>query len=202
MYIELAEFLVCPAGSDHHPCVVSSDDMKERSVVVGTVGCPTCKAEYPIVDGIVHFGRDPLLGSDSRSDDMTVEETLDSAVVHPLLAIGDSGGYVVLLGSAGRVVQDLAAQLPEVQLVAVNPPPDVHPFSSLSVLRATATVPLKSAMARGVVVGVEYSRDDWLAEAVRVLISDSHLVVGGRKVSVPGVAELAVGEGLWVGQKN
>ncbi len=201
MFIELAEFLKCPADHEECPCVLSVDKMEDRSVVSGAVGCPSCDAQYPIVDGAVHFGRDPKLDSDSRSDDLTVEDMPDVDVVHSLLSVAEPGGYVALLGSAGRLGQDLASRIPDVHFVAVNPPPEVGRSTVVSLLHATEIIPLRPSTMRGIVVGSEYACEHWLVEGARVLLRSSRIVSVGKRVSISSVSELAVGEGLWVGER-
>lgn len=201
MFIELAEFLKCPADHDERPCVLSVDEMEDRSVVRGAVGCPSCDAQYPIVDGAVHFGSDPMLDSDSRSDDLTVEEMPEVDVVHALLSVAGPGGYVALVGSAGRLSSDLARRIPDVHFVAVNPPPEVGRSTVVSPLQATEVIPLRSSTMRGIVVGSEYASESWLVEGARVLLRCSRIVSVGERVSISGVTELAVGDGLWVGER-
>ncbi len=202
MFIELAEFLKCPADHDECPCVLSVDEMEDRSVVSGAVGCPSCDAQYPIVDGSVLFGADPMLDADSRSDDLTVEEVPDVDVVHALLSVSGPGGYVALLGSAGRLGHDLARRIPDVHFVTVNPPPEVGRSTVVSPLHATEIIPLRPSTMRGIVVGSEYACEHWLVEGARLLLRGSRIVSVGERVSISGVTELAVGEGLWVGERT
>jgi len=201
MFIELAEMLRCPNVHEDAYCVLSSSETEGRNVIRGIVGCPVCKAEYNVVDGIVEFGVDPLLGQHSRSDDITVEEVPQAELVAALLGVGGGGGYVVLVGSVARLAQDLCDRIDEISFVGINAPPDVKESDVLSLLRSNATIPLKSAMARGVVVGKEYAEDTWLKEGARVITKGARLVVAGEHAGVEGVNELAADRGLWVGQK-
>ena len=57
-------------------------------------------------------------------------------------------------------------------------------------------------MARGVVVGAELAARPWVAEARRVLLPGRRLVIEGESVTPEGVKQLAVGHGLWVGEKT
>ena len=202
MFLELAELLACPAVHEPTYCVVSSDEMQGRRVVRGTVGCPSCEAEYPIVDGFVRFGTDPLLGRDSRADDLTVEEMPKALDVHALLGLEGPGGYVVLLGSVARMAADLSDAMRGVHFVGVNPPPEVVESEVLSLLCAERTVPLRSESVRGVVVGKEYCRAHWLEEGARVLLKGLRLVVADESVKVAGVEEMASGDGMWLGYKR
>ncbi len=182
--------------------MLTPDVMDGRNVVSGTVGCPKCKAEFRIADGVVEFGRDPLLGTGSRSDDITVEEIPDPQVMQALLALHSPGGYVVLVGSVTRTTQALAGLMEGIHFIGINLPPDVRGSSLLSPLRSTAAIPLRSSMARGVVLGTEYALEPWLGEAARVLLRGLRLVAVAEETSAPGVSQLAAGQGLWVGEKS
>jgi hypothetical protein len=184
------------------PCVVAPDEMDGRRVVSGTIGCPVCEVEHAIVEGVVNFGEDPLLGTGSRSDDLTVEETPDAGRVQALLNLGSSGGYVVLVGSCTRLAEELAASTSHVHFVGVNPPPGLRATESLSLLRSPNVIPLKDNSVRGVLMGREYVRNRWMDEAGRVSAEGGRLVAVIEQISAAGVLQLAVGEGMWVGKKQ
>jgi len=202
MFIELAEMLRCPAEHEDTYCVLSSDETEGRRVISGIIGCPVCRAEYPIEDGVVQFGPDPLLGRNSRSDDITVEDIPDPEVVQALLSLEIGAGYVVLVGSVTRLSDPLTKLISEIQFVGVNPPPDVRETPELSLLRSSGTIPFRSGTASGIVLGQEYAGEPWLAEAGRVLMPGQRMVVVDGAVMVDGVSELAADSGFWVGVKD
>jgi hypothetical protein len=86
--------------------------------------------------------------------------------------------------------------------VGINAPREVEPSSVLSLVRTLDGVPLRSAMARAVVIGAEYAAAKWISESVRVLLGGLGLVVLTTDVTVEGVEQLAVGNGVWVGKKE
>jgi hypothetical protein len=171
-------------------------------VTSGVIGCPICRAEYEIDNGVVQFGPDPLLGNSSRSDDLTVEEMPDPEVVQALLALDTAGGYVVLVGSATRLGEALAQLVSGTRFIGVNPPPDVRESSNLSLLRSSVTIPIRTGCMRGAVVGREYAEDDWLKEAGRVLMNGRRLVVADEAVDLVGVSRVVSDRGLWVGVRE
>ena len=89
-----------------------------------------------------------------------------------------------------------------VHFVGVNAPCDVAPSDSLSLVEHPSAIPLKSSMARSVVVGAEYAAEQWLAEAARLVLRGLRLVVLQEGASVAGVAQLASKNGIWVGQRE
>jgi uncharacterized protein YbaR (Trm112 family) len=202
MLIELAELLRCPVEHKDTYCVLSPDKTEGRRVISGVLGCPVCKAEYLLEDGVVQFGPDPLLGRSSRSDDITVEELPEPEAVQALLSLEVGGGYVALVGSATRLSDPLSELFHQIQFVGVNPPPEVRESVVLSLLRSSTTIPLMSGTTRGVVVGQEYAGEPWLAEAGRILMSGQRMVVANETVTPDGVSRLAADRGLWIGVKD
>jgi hypothetical protein len=90
-----------------------------------------------------------------------------------------------------------------VHCVGINAPPDVEELPMLSLLQTDRVIPLRQAMARGVVVGAELAATPWVAEAVRVLLPGRRVVIESEQPRLPdGVTNLAVGQGLWVGEKR
>jgi hypothetical protein len=202
MFIELAELLRCPEDHEPMPCVIAGDEMDGRRVVRGTVGCPVCKLENQIVDGIVGFGEDPLLGTGSRSDDLTVEEMPKAENVQALLNLGGPGGYAVLVGSGARLGEELAANTSDVHFVGINPPPELRETENMSLLRSPKMIPLRDNAVRGVLIGREYVRNRWMNDASRVIAEGGRLVAVLDQLSATGVRQLAVGDGMWVGEKS
>jgi uncharacterized protein YbaR (Trm112 family) len=206
LFIELSEFLRCPEPHEDTFCVVAPDDMMGRMVTRGVVGCPVCRREYRIEDGVVRFG-DAAAGSrgQGRAEEPGVAggpDLPDPDVVQALLGLGGPGGFVVLVGTAARLGGALAERMGGVHFVGINPPPDVRVSPALSLLVHPDRIPLRAAMARGVMLGAERATPSWIAEGTRVLLDGLRLVVAGGDVVAPGLERLAAGRGLWVGQKT
>ena len=184
------------------PCIVAPDEMDGRRVVRGVIGCPVCRAEHSIIEGIVGFGEDPLLGAGSRADDLTVEEIPKADAVQALLDLSGPGGYVALVGSGSRLAEELGEYAPGVHFIGVNPPPELRETPSLSLLRSPNVIPLKDSAARGVLLGREYVRGRWMDEAGRVLAAAGRLVAVVDELAATGVRRLVIGQGMWVGEKQ
>lgn len=195
MFIELAEHLRCPEGHSPDPyLVLVPDEMVGRSVVRGAVACPTCRRAYAIANAVVVFG-------ERRGRAAPAAAVPDADVVQALLGLGGPGGYVVLVGSAATLALGLAQRMGGVHFVAVNPSEGVEPSPLLTVVHHPAMIPLKT-VARGMVLGAEYGTPSWLSEAARVLLRGRRLVaLRERGAERPDVRQLAVGKGMWVGEK-
>ena len=206
MHIELIEHLRCPEEHREEFLVLSTSEMNGRLVWLGVVGCPVCHRDFEIVDGIVDFTEVVKAKRESRSVRRTPAPAspvvLEAESLQALLDLGGPGGFVVLLGSASRHAVGLAALMGGVHFVGINAPPDVEPLPILSLLQCDRVIPLRRTVARSVVVGAEVATEPWVAEAHRVLLPGRRLVVEREGVTPEGVKPLAVGDGLWVGEKR
>jgi uncharacterized protein YbaR (Trm112 family) len=205
VHIELTEMLRCPEAHEEAFLVMSTGEMVGRMVRSGILGCPVCRREYPIVKGVVQFsagGGAPLRhkntlprgGAPPPADPQTLQALLD---------LSGPGGYVVLVGSAARHAVGLAGLMGGIHFVGIDAPAEVEELPVLSLLACETMMPLRRAMARAVVVGPERASPPWLSEALRVLLRGRRLVIEDAGATAPaGVKQLAVGEGLWVGERG
>ena len=210
MHIELTEMLRCPEAHREEILVLSTGEMKDRMVRSGLVGCPVCRAEYPIARGIVNFRRSKeRVAKDSASGPRPAYAppsplpTADAAQLQALLELSGPGGYVVLVGAAVRQAPRLSNLMAGIHFVGINPPPDMEEQSALSLLYANEKIPIRTAVARGVVVGADLATSPWLVEAHRVLLRGRRFVVENEEPELPiGLIKLAAEHGLWVGEKR
>lgn len=197
MYIELTEFLRCPLRHEGKTyCLLVPERVEGRDVVAGIIACPECRREFRIVDGVADL-RDPDEAA-TPPDRADVEELPAADSVHALLGLEGPGGYVVLVGSAARLAPGLADLMEDVHLVLVNAP---EATAAASALLGARQIPLRSSMARGVVLGRELATPPWLEEGARVLLRGLRMVVLAEDVEVAGLQPMASGQGMWVGRR-
>src|SRR5207247_7504141 len=91
----------------------------------------------------------------------------DAAKLQALLELSGPGGYVVLVGAAVRQAPRLSSFMDGIHFVGINPPPDMEEQSTLSLVYATEKVPLRTSVARGVVVGSLLATSACVGEAHR-----------------------------------
>lgn len=200
MFIELTEYLQCPMQHEGTTyCVLVPHRVEGRDVLAGIVACPTCRREFAIEDGVADLRHPEETGTAPAPAGL--ESLPPAESVHALLGLEGPGGYVVLVGSAGLLAPGLAVLLEGVHLVRVNPPETEAGSSMASSLRGGRQIPLRSAMARGVVVGREHATAPWLAEGARVLLRGLRMVALAEAVEVTGMEPLASGRGAWVGRR-
>jgi uncharacterized protein YbaR (Trm112 family) len=209
VHIELTELLRCPEAHREEMLVLSTGEIKDRMVRSGLIGCPVCHNEYPISRGIVNFRRSKERVAKESSGPRPAYAppsplpTADAEKLQALLELSGPGGYVVLVGAAVRQAPRLGSLMAGIHFVGINPPPDMEEQPILSLVYATEKVPLRTAVARGVVVGADLATSAWLVEAHRVLLRGRRFVVVNEEPELPiGLIKLAAEHGLWVGEKR
>ena len=198
MHIELTEMLRCPETHQEEMLVLSTGEMSGRMVRSGLVGCPVCRREFPVVDGVVYFGPGATLPAPSSQ-----LPAPDAPTIQALLELSGPGGFVVLLGAAARHAVGLAALMSGIHFIGVNAPPELEELPVLSLLCSDRGVPLRKSIARGAVVGADLATAPWLSEANRVLLRGRRLVVEAQGVTLPpGVTQLAAADALVVAVRS
>ena len=194
MFIELTDHLRCPRDHAEAYLVLLPDEVVNRGVRSGQLGCPVCGATYPVSEGVAVLDAVPA----------PPEQGLPSAeAIHAFLGLTGPGGYVVLVGAAAAGWRELAALDPGVGFVALNPPAavgDEPPI--LSVVRA-ARVPLKTRSVRGVVLGEPAGSDpEWAREAARVVLPGLRVTGSGTPPDIRELELLGTAGGWWVAARR
>jgi uncharacterized protein YbaR (Trm112 family) len=198
MFIELVDVLRCPNAHDETWLVLAARRVDDRDVMEGTLGCPVCEAEFPILDGVAYF--------DGGSPRPTVPLATDEEHALRLAAqlnLSDPRGYAVLVG-AMATHGPLISAMTDVQLLLVDPPAGIamgRGLSGLTMPPTSATFPLASASARGVVL-------DSATTPALTRAASNLLRTGGRLVAPvaverpPGLSELARDDQVWVAERS
>ena len=193
MFIELVDALRCPNPHEESWLVVASTLMEHRHVVEGLLGCPVCKAEFPIHRGVVDFraGPAPLPPSAiSPADD-------DAERLAAFLDLTDATGFAVLVGGWGGRAHALL-ELVETPLVLVDPPEEIVGAPGISVIRTGGAIPLAASAARGVAA----DHTSRVAEAARITRLRGRVVAPASAELVDGLRELARDERHWVAERE
>jgi uncharacterized protein YbaR (Trm112 family) len=184
MFIELVDALRCPVPHEESWLVASATRMEFRHIVEGTLGCPVCRAEYPVSRGVVDFRRAPHRPLPPEAPPDEVEATRLAA----FLDLSDRSGFAVLLGP-WSVHAPLLRALVETPLVVIDPPEGTEGEPGISVIRSDGELPLASGVARG--IAVDAGPASRVASAVRVTRAGGRLVLPAGIAMPAGVRELA-----------
>ncbi len=191
MFIELTDHLRCPVDHAESYLVLLPDEMHDRSVRAGRLGCPVCGRTYAVADGVLDLG-----GGETAVPEETL---LGPEAITALVGLSGPGGYLVLVGSPASAWREVAERNPGVGLVAVNPPVRVVDEPGISVLRS-AGLPLKSRSMRGVVLGSPFGAEPaWVADAARVVLPGLRVAGEGPVPDAETLELMAAAGGAWVG---
>lgn len=194
MHVDLVESLRCPHAHEDGWLVASADEVVQRRIVRGAIGCPQCGAEWTVRDCVLSFGEEALsaFASEQPAPDASLAMRLAA-----LLDLRDSRGTVALVGESSRLCDQLA-ELTGVLLLAVNAPHNVA--AAHSRLYVAGGLPLGVGTVRGVVLDSQHSGPVWLASAARALERGGRLVAPASTAVPPEVKELARDATEWVGE--
>ena len=197
MFIELIDVLRCARAHEESWLVGAFDEVRDRDVVRGRLGCPVCRAEYEIVDGTVRFDAPaPPASAAASAAPLDPDETLRLAA---LLGLVGAGGVVLLAGSWGAHAAALE-QLVPARYVVVNPGVPVSPGPSGSVLVTAGSVPLGAGSVRG--AALDDATVDLLPATLATLAPRGRLVAPASVAVPTEVAELARDARQWVAERG
>jgi hypothetical protein len=192
MHIELTDHLTCPGSHEEQFLVLLPGRVKGRRVISGHLGCPFCGWSTAWDDGV------PIMGEAPTADE--APPPFDVEAVLAMLGLEGPGGWLALAGRAAHHAEAMAAALPGVHVVAVNPPTALEASEAVSAIRAAAW-PLKRHAMRGVVVGADVGESS--ASALASVLPGLRCVGEGEPPPLgPGDQLLAAVEGLWVVRKG
>jgi uncharacterized protein YbaR (Trm112 family) len=199
VFIELVDDLRCPRPHEQTWLVASTTRTEGRDIIEGTLGCPICRAEYPIRDGVVWFAEAEEIGAPAagRAAPASPEVAMRLAA---FLDLSDVQGFALLTGSWGSAAQLLRRVVPT-HLVLLNPRPPVAAGDGISILEIAADIPLADATCRGVALDAAHADGRHLDEAVRVLRPGGRLLAPAATPLPAGVIELARDDRLWVAER-
>ena len=198
MFIELVDALRCPVPHEESWLVASATRMEARHLVEGTLGCPVCRAEYPIRRGVVDFRRRPAESTASTAR-TPPSDPAQAVRLAAFLDLADPSGFAVLLGAWGAQASGLR-ELVETPLVLVDPSEGTEGEPGISVVRCDGEIPLAAGAARA--VAVDLVSPERLASAVRVAKVGGRLLAPAALPRPDRVRELARDAELWVGEKK
>jgi uncharacterized protein YbaR (Trm112 family) len=197
LFIELVDDLRCPRPHEETWLVASVDRTRDRDIVAGTLGCPVCRAEYPIRDGAVWFDdATPAVPGASVEPDAQLAMRIAA-----FLDLSEANGFAVLAGSYAPLAERLRGVIPT-HVIALNAPRPVRTGEGISALIIHAGIPLANATCRGVALDSAHSDPARLDAAVRVLQPRGRLVAPATTALPDGVTELARDEDLWVAERT
>ena len=193
MFIELIDAIRCPADHPPSSLVAAFEDIVDRDVVSGMLGCPVCRSEFQIRGGELWLVTTAMPAPATRA--LTPDE--DGLRLAASLDLRSETGFAILRGAwcalAARV-----ADISPTHLVLLDPPLNTPRGPGRSVIYAGGTVPFSPATAIAATID-----DDERAYALALAVKTKGRLVGPANLALPrDVKELARDDRWWVAEKE
>lgn len=192
MFVELIEYLRCPAAHEESVLVAAAERSEQRHIRSGVLGCPVCGAEYPIRDGVARFAETAPVAAEPPSIAVAMR-------VAAFLELTDARGFALLCGRWGAHAAPLA-DLVETPLFLVNPPAGADLSRAAAVIETGAAFPLAPGVARAAALdpALETPPDE-----VQRAVRGGGRVMGPVALPLPGgLTEIARDAREWVAEKS
>lgn len=198
MFIELIDGLRCTADHPSICLVAAIGERAERQVIEGTLGCPTCRREYPIHGGIVSFSAESQM--DSRTGSVDSFDPDGAVRVGAFLAVTE-GITIALVGEWARYARAVA-DLFGLRAFAINPSEQVTESDRVGVLQSDNRLPFKSGSLRGIAIDTSGWSDIEIAQSTHALGAGGRLVAPASAAVPDDIEEIARDDAYWVGEKR
>jgi uncharacterized protein YbaR (Trm112 family) len=200
MHLDLIDALRCPARHDESTLVASIDRLDGRYIAEGSLGCPVCRARYPIGGFVAWFTPAETAAKATDPAPRIGDDALLRAAA--LLDMRAPGARYLLTGTWGWLAAALAAAY-DVQLVVLNPPPGVEPGDGLSILRVGDRLPMAAGTAAGVAIDASVAGQQELLGGLLAAVRPAGRLVGPVTLERPrGTTELARDDRHWVAERS
>jgi uncharacterized protein YbaR (Trm112 family) len=193
MFIELIDALRCPADHPPSALVAAFDEVADRDVVSGMLGCPVCRSEFRIRGGELWLVTTAMPAPATRA--LNPDE--DALRLAASLDLRSETGFAILRG-AWCALADRVVEISPTHLVLLDPPLNTPRGLGRSVVHAGGTVPFTPATAVAAAID-----DDERAYALALTVKPRGRLVGPSNVGLPpGTKELVRDERWWVAEKE
>ena len=190
MFVELIELLRCPNAHEETPLIAAAERTVDRHLVQGTLGCPVCRAEFPITRGIGEFGEGPRVEGE-RPD---AESAMRLAA---FLELNEVRRFAILCGRHASQT-DQVARLAQTPLVLVNAPDNAG--DAAASIRVKDAMPFATGAAHA--AALDESVEPALAASIVAVVRSGGRVIGPVSMTPPpGVREIVRDERLWVAER-
>jgi hypothetical protein len=204
MFIEHIDRLRCTTDHEDSWLVASFAAREDRFIVRGTLGCPICLRQYPIIQGVAYFGSAPtdrLHTAPDSGGTSSTSGTTEIAIRVAAFLNATERSTLVLAGEWAPHGHALAEMLP-VTVFALDPSVPMHDSAHLAIVSSSEGIPLASNSTQGVALDAATATPKNIVSALKILSPGGRLVAPALVDITPGVRLLARDESYWVGEKE
>jgi uncharacterized protein YbaR (Trm112 family) len=190
MHILQTDIVACPRCGPTFGLVLVVDELVERRVRRGALGCPNCRERYPIEAGTGDF----TLGE--AADFGAPVEPAAALRLGALAGVTAAPGRLLVVGPAAAHAAAIARMVGDVEVVAAEGDPAIPAEPGVSRIAIASVLPYGNAHFAGVVLSGT-AADSLLQEGARVLAHGARLVLepapagAGERLAHAGLATLA-----------
>jgi uncharacterized protein YbaR (Trm112 family) len=193
VHILLTDVLCCPRCGPEHGLILLADELEERRVRTGRLGCANCRSSYPIRGGVADLRPAPAAGDrDTRAAaapgaPVAASDDPEAAVrIAALLDLAGGVALALLVGGAVAHAAEVARLVPHVELVAAGRAA-APPEGLSSIVWSGPELPFRSLSLRAVALGTDAGVPP--DEGLRVLGVGGRLLLEEHDPATRGVLE-------------
>lgn len=206
MHLLVTDRLSCPRCGPTFGLILLAENLRDRRVLEGALGCANCRERYPVEGGFGDLRPPPRVTlpappvsrgapdiGDARPStaggategDSARDPAEDTFRLAALLGVREGPGLLLLAGSWVPLAGRLAAMIDEIEVVALDPSLRNAPEETgVSRLTAGTALPFFHGSLRGAALdGPQLA--DWEGEAARVLGPGARLVIRDPPADLP-----------------
>ena len=195
MFVELLEKLRCPNEHEPSALIATVSSTADRHILEGTLGCPVCRAEFPISEGVLKLGGGgivPMLTEAALSHERMLR-------VGALLGLDERGGLYVLDCVSSFFAGDFVELSPQSRFIALATSGQISGASGV-IAGHGDRIPLAEGSLRGIVL--DFASAALVRSAAKALAPGGRLVAPANAAVPRGIDVLAQDDANWVGERE
>ena len=177
MHILLTDVLTCPRCGPNFGLILLSDELNDRQVVRGHLGCPNCRQSYPIAAGVADLRQQSEHSVVPRSGS-PAEDSERAYRLAALMGVTMANANLLIVDADGALPPQVGAILPQAHVIGCSA--DVAAESGgegfVSRVLINGLLPFRNGSVRGAAYVGIFSHE-LAREAARVLMPLARLVV-------------------------
>ena len=180
MYFELTDILTCPVCGPAHGLVLLVREVEDRRVRSGWLGCPNCRRDYPVADGVADLRLEPDTRRPGRP---AVDEDELAVKILALSGLAGERGFVLLGEGLEHAAAGITELAPELEVIAMaETPMRLAARPGVSGVACDVGLPVAERKLRCVAIAPAGAGEDVAAAARRV-------AAGGRLLMFNATAD-------------
>lgn len=171
MHLLLTDHLICPRCENESGLILLTELMTDRRVQTGALGCPQCRSQYPIVDGVADLR---IGGTPPPSETVSLDPDAATRLA-ALIGVTEGPAFVLTIGLTTEAAATLAAVVPGVEVVSAGAA-DESSAPGVSRIVFDGRIPIRTGGVSGAAVTVR-AEPELIADTTRVLNPVGRLVL-------------------------